>query len=84
MAARDNLARWTGEAGNAAVARDQYAELLPILERVLGPEHEDALTARRDVASWTGEAGDLAAARDQYAALLPYSSGSWVQNTQTP
>ena len=71
LATRDNLARWTGEAGDAAGARDQYAELLPVLERVLGPEHLDALTARRDAALWTGEAGDPAAARDQYAALLP-------------
>ena len=71
LIARTRLARWTGEAGDAAGARDQLAALLPILERILGPEHQDALTARRDVASWTGEAGDPAGARDQFAALLP-------------
>ena len=32
----DNLARWTGASGNLASARDQYATLLPVLERVLG------------------------------------------------
>jgi Tetratricopeptide repeat len=69
-ACRD-LARWTGEAGNAAGARDQLAALLPILERVLGPEHPDGLTARRDLAYWTAQAGDWAAARDQFASLLP-------------
>ncbi len=71
LAARGNLARWTGEAGDAAAARDQYAALLPIHERVLGPEHPDTLAARANLARWTGEAGDAAGARDQYAALLP-------------
>ena len=71
LAARDNLALWTGYAGDAAGARDQYAALLPIYERVLGPEHPDTLTARNNLARWTGEAGDAAAARDQFAALLP-------------
>jgi hypothetical protein len=28
-----------GEAGDAAAARDQYAELVPVIERVLGAEH---------------------------------------------
>jgi len=38
LAARHNLATWTGEAGDAAGARDQFAALLPISERVQGPE----------------------------------------------
>ncbi|WP_396697365.1 LuxR C-terminal-related transcriptional regulator [Microbispora tritici] len=71
LATRSSLARWTGEAGDAAAARDQYAALLPIIERVHGPEHPDALATRSSLARWTGEAGDAAAARDQYAALLP-------------
>ena len=71
LTARANLARWTGEAGDAAGARDQYAALLPVLERVLGPEHPDTLAARDNLAHWTGEAGDAAGARDQFAALLP-------------
>ena len=41
LAARGNLARWTGEAGDAAGARDQYAALLPVAERVSGPEHPE-------------------------------------------
>jgi hypothetical protein len=71
LAARVGLARWTGEAGDPAAARDQFAALLPTRERVLGPEHPDTLSTRDYLARWTGEAGDPAAARDQFAALLP-------------
>jgi hypothetical protein len=55
----------------AAGARDQAAVLLPIRERVLGPEHRDTLITRHELARWTGEAGDAAGARDQFAVLLP-------------
>jgi hypothetical protein len=68
---RGELASWTGEAGDAAGARDQHAALLPIAERVLGPEDPDTLITRSELARWTGKAGDAAGARDQYAALLP-------------
>ena len=68
---RANLARWTGEAGDAAGARDQFAALLPVLERVSGAEHPDTLADRANLARWTGEAGDAAGARDQFAALVP-------------
>ena len=47
------------------------AALLPVRERVLGPEHPATLTARANLARWTGMAGDAAGARDQFAALLP-------------
>jgi Tetratricopeptide repeat len=70
VAARLDLAYWTGMAGDPAAARDQYAALLPIRERVLGAEHPHALAARHNLARWTGQAGDPAAARDQFAALL--------------
>jgi hypothetical protein len=73
LTARHELARWTGQAGDATGARDQFAALLAIRERVLGPEHPDTLTARHELARWTGEAGDAAGARDQFAALLPIS-----------
>jgi Domain of unknown function (DUF4062)/Tetratricopeptide repeat len=71
LSARANLASWTGEAGDAAGARDQYAALLPTVERVLGPEYQGTLSDRSNLAYWTGLAGDAAGARDQYAALLP-------------
>jgi hypothetical protein len=48
LAARASLASWTGEAGDAAGARDQFAALLPIRERVSGPEHPETLAARAD------------------------------------
>ena len=54
LTARASLARWTGEAGDAAGARDQFAALLPIRERVLGPEHPDTVTTRASLAYWTG------------------------------
>jgi len=71
LAARNQLAVWTGMAGDAAGARDHLAALLPVIERVLGAEHPDTVTARHNLATWTGRAGDAAGARDQYAALLP-------------
>jgi hypothetical protein len=56
--------------GGSSRARDQYAALLAVIERVRGPEHRRTLTVRSKLARWTGEAGDPAAAREQYAALL--------------
>ena len=72
LTARARLATMTGEAGNLAAARDQFADLLPVLERVLGDnEHPAILTAHSNLAHWTAEAGNPAAACDEYAALLP-------------
>ena len=71
LTARANLARWTGEAGDATGARDQLTALLLADKRVLGAEHPHTLTARANLARWTGLAGDPAGARDQLTALLP-------------
>ena len=71
LTARADLARWTGQAGDAETARDQFAALLPIRQRVSGAEHPDTLVVRADLARWTGQAGDAETARDQFAALLP-------------
>ena len=71
LSARGSLADWCGHAGDAAGARDQYAALLPVIERVLGAEHADTLSARASLARWSGEAGDAAGAHVQLAALLP-------------
>jgi hypothetical protein len=70
LAARNQFARWTGQAGDAAAAGDLLAALLPATRKVLGAEHPDTLSARDNLASRTGQAGDPAAARDQYAALV--------------
>jgi hypothetical protein len=53
------------------VARDQFAELLSVQQRVLGPEHRDTLTIHGGLAYWTGQAGDTVQARDLFAELLP-------------
>jgi hypothetical protein len=71
LAERGRHARWTGEAGNAAGARDLFAALLPDVERVLGPDHPETLIARGHHARWTGRAGSAAGALDLFAALLP-------------
>ena len=71
LAARSELAYSTGQAGDTAGARDQFAALLPLSERVFGPDHPDTLAARFNLAYWTGRAGDAAGARDRFAALLP-------------
>jgi hypothetical protein len=58
MTIRSNLAYYTGEAGDAAGARDLYAALLPVHERTLGPEHPDTLSDCGSLAYWTREADD--------------------------
>ena len=51
------------------------AALLPVEERVLGPEHPDTLRDCAELAHWIGEAGDAAGARDQDAAPSPVEEG---------
>ena len=60
-----------GRGGNQAAARGQLAALVPVFERVLGPEHPETLTIRYNLAVYTGSAGAPAQARDQFAALAP-------------
>ncbi|MGH8908770.1 MAG: tetratricopeptide repeat protein [Egibacteraceae bacterium] len=47
---RADIARWTGQAGDAAEALRLYRALLPDCERLLGPDHPDTLTARAHIA----------------------------------
>ena len=61
LVARHEFAYWAGQAGDAAGARDQFAVLLPIRERVQGPGHPGTLTTRVGLAYWTGQAEDAAA-----------------------
>jgi hypothetical protein len=56
---RANLARWAGEKGDPARARDQFAELVPVFGRVLGKEHPDSLAARASLAHWIKEAASV-------------------------
>ncbi|NAS27392.1 tetratricopeptide repeat protein [Herbidospora sp. NEAU-GS84] len=71
LTAQANLASLTGETGDAIAARDQFAALLPVVERVLGADHLGALTCRSNLARWTGATGDLAGARHQYLTAVP-------------
>ena len=47
LTARQDLAYFTGMAGNCAGARDQFAALVPARERISGAEHPETLSARR-------------------------------------
>ncbi|MEU8614657.1 tetratricopeptide repeat protein [Actinoplanes sp. NPDC048791] len=71
------LAHFTGQAGNAPGARDQYAALLAVRTRVNGPDHPETLATSRDLATWIGEAGDPRQARDRLADLLPLLERAW-------
>ncbi|MQS34417.1 tetratricopeptide repeat protein [Streptomyces katsurahamanus] len=71
LSTRAHVATWTGEAGDAAAARDLFTALLPDRIRVLGPDDQHTLDTRGNIAAWTGMAGDAATARDLCAELLP-------------
>ena len=51
LAIRNNLASWTGQAGDVVGARDLFAALLPDQTRVLGTDHPDTLTTRNNLAA---------------------------------
>jgi hypothetical protein len=57
LSTRNNIAHWTGELGDAREASRLFRELLPDLERVLGPNHPDTLIVRQNIAYWTGKGG---------------------------
>ena len=71
LASQSELAYSIGQAGDAAGARDQFAQLVTAAERILGPNHPDTLAARASLAYWTGQAGDAATAREQFDELVP-------------
>jgi flagellar biosynthesis regulator FlbT len=71
LTARNNIALWTGESGDAREALRLSRELLPDQERVLGPDHPDTLKTRHDIALWTGRVGDDREALRLSRELLP-------------
>ena len=83
LAARTQLAIWTGMTGDAAGARDQLAALLPVRERVQGAEHPGALGTRHELARWTGEAGDAAGPATSWPRCCLSASGSRAPSTPT-
>jgi tetratricopeptide (TPR) repeat protein len=71
LAARNNLAYWIAQTGDASEALRLSAELLHDEQRVLGPNHPDTLATRNNVAGWTGQTGDARGALRLFAELLP-------------
>ena len=84
LAVRSHLALFTGQAGDAAGARDQLAPLLPVYERVDGPEHPETLTVRSNLAFWIGEAGDGAGPGTSTRRCCRCMSGCLAANIQSP
>jgi hypothetical protein len=70
LAARANLARWRGQAGDPSGAATALEHLLADLLRVLGAGHDRTLSIRDYLAHWRGEAGDRTGAVDAYEQLL--------------
>ncbi|MER6179838.1 hypothetical protein [Streptomyces sp. NPDC001652] len=67
---RDDLARWTGETGDAQDAARRYAELHRDTERILGPDASETLLTRHNTAYWTAAHGARARALADCRALL--------------
>ena len=61
---------WTGAARGRGRARDQFAALLPLDERVSAPKHPDTLRARATLPVGPG-AGDAGRARDRSPRCCP-------------
>lgn len=70
LTSRGNVASFRGEAGDAAGAAEEFADLVEHMVRVLGEDHPHTLTVRGNVARWRGETGDAAGAARAYADLL--------------
>jgi hypothetical protein len=60
-----------GVTGEVDEALRQLCELLPVHERVLGPDHPDTLATRRYIAAYTAKTGDAREALRLFRALLP-------------
>jgi hypothetical protein len=64
LVARFNLAYWTGCAGDAAAARDQFGALLLSYELVFSPEHAETLAVWYQLAHRTALAANDAAKQE--------------------
>ncbi|GHE10342.1 tetratricopeptide repeat protein [Streptomyces alanosinicus] len=70
LAQRDEADR-LGEQKSPALAATALGELLPVFERVYGPEHLETLTARDIHAHWLAEGGHFLTALHAFRAYLP-------------
>ena len=85
LAARVSLARWTGEAGDPAGARDQFADLLPITRagpRRRAPGHPDCPRQPRPLDRAGGRPGR--GARPVRRAAAHPRAGLSAPSTRTP
>ena len=69
--ARNILAHWRGQAGDAAGAVAEYEALLADQQRVLGPDHPDTLNTRDNLTHWRGKTGDQPSLPLPFAAAGP-------------
>ena len=67
---RENLARWTGEAGDPKEAARILSNLLPLRERFSEGNVRDIIRTRGRLAYYTAKIGELADASERYHDLL--------------
>ncbi|WP_327372273.1 tetratricopeptide repeat protein [Streptomyces sp. NBC_01217] len=70
LTARDSLARWRGESGDAAGAVAALEQLVIDRLRVQGPDHPDTRETRNLLFWWRGVSGDAAGAAAAFEQLL--------------
>ncbi|WP_052397689.1 tetratricopeptide repeat protein [Streptomyces sp. NRRL F-5123] len=70
LAARNNLAKTQGAAGDVTTAARSTARLLADVTRLLGPDHRGTLATRSNLIHFQREAGDPAGAAAGYRDLL--------------
>ena len=70
LVTKGNLAYWYGQSDNVTAARDIFADLLEICERIFGDAKYEPFV-RENLAEWTSRSGDAAGARARYTELLP-------------
>jgi hypothetical protein len=70
VTAQENLARWTGEAGDYEGARAKLMEVLPVRARISKPASQKTLDTEGRLAYFTAKVGRLVEARDRYQTLL--------------
>ena len=73
---RGDLANWTGQAGDAAGARDQYAALLPVRAGTWPRSTRRTLAVRSNLAYWTGQRGMRPGPATSTPRCCPSASGS--------
>jgi hypothetical protein len=72
VSTRENLAAWTGDAGDPRAARDLLKKYLAVRQRISGDKHEKTILTRGRIAYYTAKVGELTAASEQYSVLLNF------------